>query len=142
MPNIPVQTFKKEGEVYSLTPEKVEAYTAQFDALREGGTNIHKAHAGQIFYLRNLSFEVLFSYDLLTPKLPDVFFDSTSAYSRMKNKKVLMNWTGGGRDFTNTFSIIAQATVTVNEETAYTTLWTGDASCFGIETVNKMYGAA
>ena len=142
MPNIPVQTFKKEGEVYSLTPEKVEAYTAQFEALREGGTNIHKAHAGQIFYLRNLSFEVLFSYDLLTPKLPDVFFDSTSSYSRMKNKKVLMNWTGGGRDFTNTFSIIAQATVTVNEETAYTTLWTGDASCFGIETVNKMYGAA
>ena len=102
--------------------------------------NIHKAHAGQIFYFRNLSFEVLFSHDLLTPKLPDVFFDSTSAYSYMKDRRLLI--ASASKDFTNTLSIIAQATVAVDENTAYKALWTGDASCFGLETVNKMYGAA
>lgn len=141
MPNLDTQTFTKDGETRSLLPEKVDAYNAQFECLRAKGTCIHKAHAGQKFYLRNLTFEVLFSYDLLTPRLADALFVSGS-YARMKEPGVLMNWTGGGRDFTNTFSIIGQATVTVDANTSYKALWTGDASCFGIETVNKMYGPA
>ena len=142
VPNLETQTFTKEEYGYSLLPERVDSYNGQFEALREQGTNIHKAHAGQMFYFRNLSFEILFSYDLLTPKLPDVFFDSTSAYARMKDKRVLMNYKKKGRDFSNSFSIIAQATVAVDENTAYTAMWTGDATCYGMETANKMYSAA
>ena len=142
LPNLDEQTFTKEGESRSLLPARVEAYQAQFEALRATGTSIHKAHAGQKFYLRNLAFEVLFSFDLLTPLLPDVFFTQTTSYSPMKDVRKLMNWTGGGRDFTNTFSIIGQATTTATDGTAHTAMWTGDASCFGIETVNKMYGPA
>ena len=141
MPNLTEQTFTEEGESPSLLPERVNAYNDEFELLRAKGTNIHKAHAGQKFYLRNFTFEVLFSFDLLTPLLPDVFF-VPSSYKRMRNARKLMNWTGGGRDFTNTFSIIGQATVTVDKNTTHTAMWTGDASCFGIETANKMYGPA
>jgi len=45
-------------------------------------------------------------------------------------------------NFTNTYSLIAQMTVQVKPDLAYTALWTGDATCYGIMTVNRMYGAA
>ncbi|MBR2020360.1 MAG: hypothetical protein IKA05_08190 [Clostridia bacterium] len=141
MPNVKVQTYVDPGTNYSLSETKISTYNACLEELRANGTNIHKAHAGQMYYIRNMTAEILFTYDLLTPKLPDVFF-TNDAYIQMKEPGVLQNSTGGGGDFTNSFSIIFQATVKVDEDTSYKALWGGDYTCFGIETVNKMYGFA
>ncbi|MBQ2735635.1 MAG: hypothetical protein IJF33_07355, partial [Clostridia bacterium] len=141
LPNITEQTYKAAGRDYSLAPEKIEIYSTCLDTLREAGVNVYKTHVGQTYYVRNLTVEILFTYDLLSPKLPDAFFYSNS-YIQMKDPGVIQNNTGGNMDFTNTFSVVAQATLKVDEDTSYKALWTGDQTCFGIMTVNSMYGFA
>lgn len=141
LPNVKTQTYVDEGGAYSLTPEKINTYNACFEKLRANGTNIHKAHVGQKFYFADTTLEVLFSYDLLTPKLPDAVF-TNNAYIRMKEYGALQNTEGSGTDFTNSFSVIIQVTTKVDKDTSYKAIWTGDATCFGIETVNSMYGFA
>lgn len=141
LPNVKTQTYVDSGKNYSLSPEKIKTYNECLEGLRASGTSIHKAHVGQMYYLRNLTIEILFTYDMITPKLPDAFFKN-NAYIHMREHGVVQNSTGGGVDFTNSFSVIIQATVKVDEDTSYKAIWTGDATCFGIETVNSMYGFA
>ena len=141
LPNIVATTYVEEGGSYSLAPEKIDTYNACIEGLRANGTNVHKAHVGQKYYFANATLEVLFSYDLLTPKLPDAFFPNSAYYIEMKEYGVIQNTLNNG-DFTNAFSSIVQVTVKVDEDTSYKVIWTGDATCFGIETVNSMYGFA
>ena len=139
LPNVVEQTYIDAGESYSLSEKKVSTYNNQLEFLREHGVDIYKAHVGQMYYIGNMTVEILFTYDLLSPTLPDALF-VTDAYG--VNRGTVHNATGSGGDFTNTFSLIFQATVNTDADTAYKAIWTGDATCYSIETVNAMYKAA
>ncbi|MBQ2734956.1 MAG: hypothetical protein IJF33_03910, partial [Clostridia bacterium] len=244
LPNIEEQTNPvPEGAVHALSADKIALYNARLEELRAEGVQIYKAHVGQMYYIRNLTIEVLFTYDLLSPALPHALFvsDAYGAYAARiyNNDEVSFEVTAWSEkdlqyqaldkiyrgkmpapntdgsytltipagytyktddgshtytatsdvsftfkktsaeylyfanydkqddvaiqreryvnakdstkaiyrayirnNFTNTFSIIAQATVTVDADTSYKAMWTGDATCYGIMTVNRMYGAA
>jgi len=139
LPNVMEQTYVEPWESYSLSEYKIATYNTRLEELRTQGVDIYKAHVGQKYYLRNLTLEILFTYDLLSPSLPDAFFTS-DAYG--VNRGTVHNTPGSGKDFTNTFSVICQATLKVSDTVSYQAIWTGDATCYGIETVNAMYGAA
>ena len=68
--NVDTQTAPApEGYERSVTVEKVEGYNRVLQTLRAGGVQIYKAHAGQMYYLGNLTVEVLFTFDILTPDM-------------------------------------------------------------------------
>ena len=68
--NVDTQTTPApEGYERSVTVEKVEGYHRVLQTLRAGGVQVYKAHVGQMYYLGNLTVEVLFTFDLLTPDM-------------------------------------------------------------------------
>lgn len=68
--NVDTQTTPApEGYERSVTAEKVEGYNRVLQTLRAGGVQVYKAHAGQMYYLGNLTVEVLFTFDILTPDM-------------------------------------------------------------------------
>jgi len=147
LPNLSTQTFTEEGRTQSLATSKITLYNTRLEELKAQGVEVFKAHAGQKYYFDNLTIEILFTFDLLSPKLPDYCFTGTDAYAKMKTKRLLSNQkavsgeAGNESDFTNTFSIISQVTLNVDADTSFRAMMTGDASCFSIETVNRMYGS-
>ena len=233
LPNVETQTQVFANVTQSLSADKVSDYNDRLQTLDARGVHIYKAHVGQKYYFANMTIEILYTYDLLSPKLPDYLFvtdngTATNAYPKTETvenrlevsftveknsaddklyqnfetelqKGTKMNrtvsdgkvtytcgsytvtvdensardlWlrtygeTNHGRkrltsaddsslsadkikyraynksDFTNSFSITCQATVKVDSDTSYKAIWTGDVTCFGIETMNKMYGTA
>ncbi|MBR2019648.1 MAG: hypothetical protein IKA05_04545 [Clostridia bacterium] len=244
LPNISEQTLLSyDGFNYALGSDKMELYNTGLENLRADGVDIYKAHVGQVYYIRNVTVEILFTYDLFSPALPESFFvsDAYGAYvERIYNndevsftlqawsekdmqyqaldqiyKGVMPEPNADGRytltipagytytspdgkhtytasqavsftfrknsaeflffanydkaddvailrerhidssnstkavyvackrnNFTNTFSLISQMTVHTGENVSHTALWTGDATCYSIASVNKMYGAA
>ncbi|MBQ2734887.1 MAG: MBL fold metallo-hydrolase [Clostridia bacterium] len=150
MPNIKVQSYKlSDSDTYSLSPSKVATYNAQLEKLRIQGVDIYKAHVGQMYYIRNLTVEILFTYDLLSPTVPEAFYPDgeVDPYYYLSTDSSHKNGVGNGgilnssdmHDFTNTFSVCCQATLNVDNKTSYKAIWMGDQTCFGIETMNKMY---
>lgn len=231
LPNVAEQSQPvAEGTTQSFGENKIAVYNARLEELRANGTYIHKAHVGQIYYIRNLKVEILFTYDLLSPSLSKAFFANdgfgnyvetvcnrdelrvkvevgseqdtlyqnfeaaraTNSLKSTTNKDGTINYTCGeyeiknvkknsalyhwintynnvpegatnygrkryvdkedttkayyrvyyGLDFTNTFSVVSQATLKVSDTKSYKMLWTGDQTSYGTMTVNKMYGAA
>ena len=153
MPNITVQTYKlSEEDGYSFSPEKAATYNARLESLREQGVDVYKAHVGQKYYISNLTVEILFTYDLLSPTLSEAFYPDgeVDTYYYLSQDPNHKNGIGNGgvlnstnmHDFTNTFSVVCQATLKLDADTSYKAIWTGDQTCFGIETMNKMYGFA
>ena len=244
LPNIEEQTNPvPEGAAHALSADKIALYNARLEELRAQGVKIYKAHVGQTYYIRNLTVEILFTYDLLSPALPVSLFvsDAYGAYAERiynndevsftvtawsqkdlqyqaldaiyKGKMPAPNADGSytltipagytytapdethtytatsdvsftfkkdsaeylyfanydkkndvaiqreryvdakdstkavyrayvRNNFTNSFSIIAQMTLKVDGDTSYTAMWTGDATCYSITTVNRMYGTA
>lgn len=66
--NVETQSTKApEGYERSVTVAKIEGYDQVLQTLRAGGVNVYKAHAGQMYYVGNLTVEVLYTFDLLTP---------------------------------------------------------------------------
>ena len=145
LPNLATQfdlggTVEADPEEDTSSSAKLDALNDLLNQLRAQGVSVYKAHAGQMYYFDNMSFEILVTYDLLTPKLPAVFF-SYGAYSDYKqNGQVTSTTTMGG--LTNVLSIMARATVKVDEDTSYTMMWTGDSTAMNMAVANSMYGFA
>ena len=145
LPNLATQfdlggTVEADPEEDTSSSAKLDALNDLLNQLRAQGVSVYKAHAGQMYYFDNMSFEILVTYDLLTPKLPAVFF-SYGAYSDYKqNGQVTSTTTMGG--LTNVLSIMARAAVKVDEDTSYTMMWTGDSTAMNMAVANSMYGFA
>ncbi|MBR2019492.1 MAG: hypothetical protein IKA05_03760 [Clostridia bacterium] len=147
MPNIEEQTYKLESENYSLSSDKIATYNARLQDLDAQGVHIYKAHVGQKYYIGNMTIEILYTYDLLSPTMPEYLFETRSGEDHdpygYKDYGKVHNATGGGKDLTNSFSVISQLTLKIaGKSEPYKVIMTGDATVFGIETVNKLYGAA
>ena len=146
LPNLETQTFTETGRTQSLASGRIDDYNQRLTELKEQGVQVYKAHPGQKYYFDNVTVEILFTFDLLSPRLPDYCFTGTDAYAKMKTKRLISNQqaitgeAGRDTDFTNTFSIISQVTLKVDADTSFKAMMTGDASCFGIEAVNRLYG--
>ena len=141
LPNVETQTYVDKDASYRVSMEKVAAYNDCLEQLRERGVSIHKAHVGQLFHFCGMTLEVLFTYDLLSPTLPDAFYTS-DIYRYVKEFGVIPNSTGRSDDFSNNLSVVCQSTVTVDADASYKLLWMGDHYCLGAETLNATYGFA
>jgi len=240
--NVDTQTRAPIGTTKSVSAGKIKDYDSRLQELDAQGVHIYKAHVGQKYYIANATIEILYTYDLLTPVLPDYLFVSDTdkkvepteypkgagvvnvldantftltadseadkalramansvvagtAYTRTVNKDKTVTYACGstqytaaanengekedklfklyldnvtdpfginkavgfGRtvsgttatytisksknDLTNSFSITCQITVKVDSK-SYKAIWTGDVTCYGIETMNLMYGEA
>lgn len=106
--NVETQTeAAPEGQSQSVDSGKIEAYNARLKELTAQGVDVYKAHVGQMYYIGNLTIEILFTYDLLSPTLPKAVTgnnvngaDAVTGYTEtvMNRAEVSFTVTKGGDD--------------------------------------------
>ena len=134
LPNVTEQSKAAvKGTSQALTETKVKEYNARLMELDAQGVDIYKAHVGQMYYIGNLTIEIMYTYDLLSP---DVTIANQGAYGTEGAEGYVAK-----DDYTNTFSVVSQATLNVDGN-AHKAIWTGDVTGLGIEQMNSMYGTA